>query len=134
MLAAQVGINSQLRSVVGSPVLATLISFLVGSLALLIYVLVFQRPATGTLVSLQTMSWYKWTGGLIGALYVTGVIIVAPRIGVTNTTALIVGGQIIFALFLDHFGYLGFVRQPINYMRILGALMLISGVYIILKN
>jgi transporter family-2 protein len=134
MLAAQAGINSQLRSVVGSPILATLISFLVGTFFLLLYILTFQRPGSDTLAGLQTMAWHKWTGGLIGAFYVTGVIIVAPRIGATNTTALIVGGQIIFALFLDHFGYLGFTRHAINFMRIFGAIMLISGVYIILKN
>lgn len=134
MLAAQAGINSQLRFVVGSPVLATLISFLVGTFVLLIYILIFQRPAAETLVGLQNMAWHKWTGGLIGAFYVTGVIIIAPRIGATNTTALIVGGQILFALFLDHFGYLGFMQHSVNAMRLFGASMLIAGVYVILKN
>ena len=134
MLATQSGINAQLRTAVGSPVMAALISFLVGTFALGIYILLFNRENTGLMQSLQGMSVYKWTGGLIGALYVTGVIIVAPRIGATNTAGLIVAGQILFALFLDHFGLLGFVQHSINYMRLAGALLLIAGVFMILKN
>jgi len=134
MLATQSGINAQLRTAVGNPVMAALLSFLVGTFALLIYVLIFNRDTTGMMQSLQGMSLYKWTGGLIGALYVTGVIIVAPRIGATNTAGLIVAGQVLFALFLDHFGLLGFAQHSINYMRVAGAVLLIAGVFMILKN
>ena len=134
MLSTQAGINAQLRTAVGDPVMAALVSFLVGTAALLIYVLIFNKENTGLMDSLKDMSLYKWTGGLIGALYVTGVIIVAPRIGATNTAGLIVAGQILFALFLDHYGLLGFVQHSISYMRVAGALLLIAGVFMILKN
>ncbi len=133
-LATQAGVNSQLRTSLGSPVMAALISFMVGSFALLIYILLFQRQSLEALTNLQTISWHKWTGGLIGALYVTGVIIVAPKIGATNTAGLIVAGQILFALFLDHFGLLGFVQHTFNGMRLAGAALLIAGVFLILKN
>lgn len=134
MLSTQAGINAQLRTAVGDPVMAALVSFLVGTAALLIYVLIFSKENAGIMDSLKDMSLYKWTGGLIGALYVTGVIIVAPRIGATNTAGLIVAGQILFALFLDHYGLLGFVQHSISYMRVAGALLLIAGVFLILKN
>src|SRR4030095_2302236 len=101
MLASQSGINAQLRTAVGNPVMAALISFLVGTFFLSVYVLLFGNQTDGMMKTLQEMSLYKWTGGLIGALYVTGVIIVAPRIGATNTAGLIVAGQVLFALFLD---------------------------------
>lgn len=134
MLSTQAGINAQLRTAVGDPVMAALVSFLVGTAALLIYVLIFNKENAGLMDSLKDMSLYKWTGGLIGALYVTGVIIVAPRIGATNTAGLIVAGQILFALFLDHYGLLGFIQHSISYMRVAGALLLIAGVFMILKN
>lgn len=134
MLSTQAGINAQLRTAVGDPVMAALVSFLVGTAALLIYVLIFNKENAGLMDSLKDMSLYKWTGGLIGALYVTGVIIVAPRIGATNTAGLIVAGQILFALFLDHYGLLGFIQHSISYMRVAGALLMIAGVFMILKN
>ena len=54
------------------------------------------------------MSLYKWTGGIIGAVYVCCVIILAPKIGAANTLGLVVGGQMVLAIILDHFGLLGF--------------------------
>lgn len=134
MLSTQAGVNAQLRTVVGNPALAALISFLVGTFVLFVYVLVFNDQQPKLLDSLRGMSLYKWSGGVIGAMYVTGIIIIAPRIGATNTAALIVAGQILFALFLDHFGLLGFVQHSINYMRLAGAFLLIAGVFMILKN
>lgn len=133
-IATQTGVNAQLRTIVGNPVIAALVSFLVGSFALLIYVLFFQRESLGGLSNLSNMSWHKWTGGLIGALFVSGVIIIAPRIGAANTTCLIVAGQILFALFLDHFGFLGFMQHSFNLMRLAGAFLLIAGAFLILKN
>lgn len=133
-IATQTGVNAQLRTAVGNPVIAALISFLVGSFALLICVLFFQREGLGGISNLGNISWHKWTGGLIGALYVSGVIIIAPRIGAANTTGLIVTGQILFALFLDHFGLLGFIPHSFSMMRLAGAFLLIAGVFLILKN
>lgn len=134
LLAAQAGINSQLRTAVGNPVMAAMISFLVGSFALLVYILIFERSSFNSLSGLSGITWHKWLGGLIGALYVTGVILVAPRIGAANTAGLIVAGQILFALFLDHFGLLGFAQHSFNLLRLAGAVLLISGVFLILRN
>lgn len=133
-IATQTGVNAQLRTAVGNPVIAALISFLVGSFALILYILFFQSETLGGIFNLGNISWHKWTGGLIGALYVSGVIIIAPRIGAANTAGLIVTGQILFALLLDHFGFLGFIQHTFNMMRLAGAFLLIAGVFLILKN
>lgn len=133
-LATQTGVNAQLRSVVGNPVLATLISFLVGTLALLLYLLLFERNSFASIGNTSGMPLYKWTGGLIGAAYVCGVIILAPKIGAANLLGLIVGGQILFALILDHYGLLGFAQHSINFYRLAGACLLIAGVMLIVRN
>ena len=133
-LATQTGVNAQLRSVVGNPVLATLISFLVGTFVLLVYLLVFERGSFSSVGNLRGMSAYKWTGGIIGAVYVCSVIILAPKIGPANLLALIVGGQILFAMFLDHYGLLGFIQHTFNYYRLAGACLLILGVMLIVRN
>lgn len=133
-LATQTGINAQLRSVVGSPVLATLISFLVGTFALLIYLLIFDRGSFASINNTKEMSFYKWTGGLIGAAYVCSAIVLAPKIGAANLLGLIVGGQVLFALILDHYGLLGFAQHSINFYRLAGACLLIAGVMLIVRN
>ena len=133
-IAAQGGINAQLRSVVGSPAMATLVSFVVGTLALVIYVLLFDRHSFSSLSPLKTMSLYKWTGGIIGAVYVCCVIILAPKIGAANTLGLVVGGQMVLAIILDHFGLLGFAQHAVNMYRVAGTILLIAGVLLIVKN
>lgn len=133
-LSTQSGVNSQLRSVLGNPVLASLVSFSVGTVALIIYLSVFQPASFSTLTNLQGMTWYKWTGGLLGACIVSFIIIIAPRIGAANMVGLIVAGQIFIALVFDHFGLLGFTQHGISWIRIFGAALLIAGVFLILKN
>ena len=133
-LTTQTGVNSQLRATLGNPVLSAMVSFLVGTFCLLLYVLVFERSNLGVLHNLKGMEWHRWTGGVIGAFFVTGVVIFAPRIGAANTACLIVAGQVLFALFLDHFGYLGFTQQSFSLIRFGGAVLVISGVFLILRN
>ena len=133
-LTMQAGVNSQLRATLGNPVLAAMVSFLIGTFSLLIYILIFERNNLGVLNNLRGMQWHKWTGGLIGAFFVTGVVIFAPRIGAANTACLIIAGQVLFALFLDHYGYLGFTQHTFNLLRFAGAVLVISGVFLILRN
>ena len=133
-VATQTGVYAQLRLVVGNPVIAALISFLVGSFVLTTYVMFFQRETVGAFANVQGISWHKLTRGVLGAFYVSVVIIIAPKIGAANTTGLVVAGQILLALLLDHFGLLGFVQHTFNVMRLIGAILLIAGVFLILKN
>lgn len=133
-IAAQGGINAQLRSALGSPVMATLISFLVGTIVIIIYLLLFERASFSTLSQVKSITLYKLSGGIIGALYVCGVIILAPKIGAANMLGLIVGGQMILAVVLDHYGLLGFAQHSVNLYRVMGTILLITGVVLIIKN
>lgn len=133
-LATQTGVNAQLRSVVGSPILATLISFVVGTVVLILYLVIFERDSFDSVRQMKGMAFYKILGGVIGAAYVSSVIVLAPRIGAANLLGLIVGGQILFALFLDHYGFLGFEQHSFNIFRLAGACLLIGGMMLILKN
>jgi len=123
-------VNSQLSRWVGHPVLASLVSFLVGTAALLAYTLTLRIPLPAP-NSLNQSPWWVWTGGLLGAFFVTASIIVAPRLGAAITVALIIAGQLLVALALDHFGLLGFPERPLNGWRVLGAILLVIGVALI---
>lgn len=126
----QTGLNSQLSRWVGHPILAALVSFMVGTSALLAYALALRLPLPAS-QSLGQSPWWVWTGGLLGAFFVTASIVVAPRLGAAITLALIIAGQLIVALALDHFGLLGFEQRPLNGWRVLGAALLVIGVALI---
>lgn len=132
-VAIQTGVNSQLRHDTNSPVLTALISFVTGTVALaLIYFMFFK--STPVFPSGFEFTWWKFTGGLLGVVYVTVVVIAAPRIGAANALGFIVAGQFIAASIIDHFGLLGMPVNTISVWRVLGIVVLIGGVYLIQKK
>ncbi len=132
-VAFQTGVNSQLRTDTNNPVLTALISFGVGTVALVIMYFTFFKQSPAFPVD-YTFSWWKFTGGLLGVVYVTGVVIAAPRIGAANALAFIVGGQFVAAIIIDHFGFMKLPVTPISFYRISGIALLLAGVYLIQKK
>lgn len=128
----QSGANTQLREILGTPFMAAFVSFATGTLFLLIINLFtgFQTQAL-SLQNIQRSSWWMWTGGMLGAIFICSVIIIAPKIGPTKLFGLIIASQLMFSVIVDHFGLLGFDQQPINIRKLLGVLMLIGGSFLI---
>lgn len=131
-LVVQVGMNSTLRALLGSPVVAALISFLVGSLALAGYLLLTRTPLPVRAQLAQVPAW-AWLGGVLGAFYVASSVIVGPRLGAATLLALVVLGQLGTSLVVDHFGWLGFAQHPLTLMRLFGAVLLFGGVLLITR-
>lgn len=129
--ALQAGINSQLRVYLNNPFQAGLISFAVGTLALAI--VAAPQGARWHFAEMAKFPWWVWTGGLLGAFFVISAILIIPRFGAATYLALNLVGQMIMALVLDHYGWLGFPVQRISLPRVVGALLLICGVVLIRK-
>ena len=67
MIPFQAGVNAQLAHWVQSPVRAAFISFVVGTIALLVLSVAIWRPIpSGS--RLAGAPWWVWIGGLLGAL------------------------------------------------------------------
>ncbi|HET9322976.1 MAG TPA: DMT family transporter [Gaiellaceae bacterium] len=128
MLPIQFGINAQLAHWVGGSMRAAFVSFLVGAAALLVAVLVAQR---GWPDRAGDAPWWVWTGGLLGAFYVVGSIVTAPKLGAATLVALILAGQAIASLLVDHFGWVGFPENPITPVRLFGVGLLAAGVVLV---
>lgn len=132
MIALQAPTNAIIARAGGSPVLAALISFAVGTAALSVaWIASGNRPGTSAFAGLPA---YAWIGGLYGAIYVAVAAFAAPRIGLAALITLGIAGQIAVALLLDHFGALGLPREPINIGRIAGALLVIAGVVLVRRS
>lgn len=126
----QAGINVQLGAWTRSPVHAATISFAVGTLALIAYSL-FARIPLPEFSLASSQPWWVWTGGALGAFFVTATIYIAPRLGATTMLAWLLAGQFSASLLLDHFGWLGFNVQPISLTRICGIVLVAAGVLLI---
>jgi transporter family-2 protein len=129
-LPTQAAVNNKLATVLQQPLLAALISFLVGTVSLILYCLATGVPFRG-LMAAKNVTAVAWTGGLLGAYVVTAVILLVPRMGVALTFSLIISGQMLITLVLDHYGLLGVPMRTVNLPRILGVLFIIAGVVLI---
>jgi transporter family-2 protein len=132
-LSVQVGLNAQLRQVVGDPMLAALGSFLVGTTALLVVVMA-MRVSWPAPADLRGVPVSYFLGGLLGAVYVASAVVLAPKLGSATLLALIVSGQLLMSVLLDHFGWLGFAEHPVNLWRLVGIALLILGVVLVVRN
>jgi transporter family-2 protein len=128
MLPIQFGINAQLAEWVGGSIRAAFVSFVVGATALFLAVLVAAR---GWPDRAGDAPWWVWTGGLLGAFYVLGSIVTAPRLGAATLVALILAGQAIASLAVDHFGWVGFEEEPVTLLRLVGVALLAGGVLLV---
>jgi bacterial/archaeal transporter family-2 protein len=126
MLPIQFGINAQLASWVGSPLRATLVSFAVGTAVLLVATLVFARGWPADRVA--GAPWWVWLGGFLGAFYVLGSVVTAPKLGAAALFAFILAGQAVASLAVDHFGWVGFDESPITPGRLFGMALVAAGV------
>jgi transporter family-2 protein len=74
---------------------------------------------------------WAWSGGIFGAIFIGLSIITIPKLGGAAYIALLVTGQMIGALTVDHFGWLGVQERPIDLPRMLGVALLIGAVILI---
>lgn len=127
--ALQAPINARMMTAVGSPVNAAFMSFLVGTVALGLLALSLQaRP---DMAAARNLPPWAWLGGLCGAIFVVAATWGVPRLGVATTITLMVAGQLILSLALDHFGAFGVPQQPLNLTRIAGVALVIGGVLLV---
>lgn len=129
-LSTQSGINARLSAGVQAPILAALISFSVGTITLSILALLMGElhlPSS----SLSNIPWWAWTGGLLGAFVVAGIIYAAPQVGALALAVGIVFGQVLASLIFDQFGWLGYPQIDISPSRLAGAGMILLGLWLV---
>ncbi len=126
----QVIVNAQLRTHLGEPMQASLVSFAVGTVAALIYCLVagFAWPS---FQQVREAPWWAWIGGLLGLFFIWCSIVIAPRIGVALMLGLVVAGQVAASTLIDHYGLLGAAVRPASFGRIAGVILVVVGVSLV---
>ncbi|MDN3651488.1 DMT family transporter [Thalassotalea ponticola] len=131
-LAAQAGINSQLRSGLSTPIQAAFISFLIGTIILGIIAFSQKQPWFSK-HAMTEIPWWAWLGGFLGAFNIAMSIFLAPKLGALTLAVAIVCGQVIASLMFDHHGWLGYPTITLTPQRLFGALCIVVGVIFVSK-
>lgn len=130
MMPTQAATNNRMAVVIDSPILSAFISFFVGTVALFAYILIAGVPL-GNLASSKEAPAIAWTGGLLGAFFVTAAVTLVPRLGLAMAFSLIIAGQMIVTLIIDHFGLLGVPVKEVTLTRLAGIVLIAGGVVLI---
>ena len=127
-LPMQTSINTRLRRSVGSPFKASLISFIVGFLFLALLLLATGQGLGLPWFDLSAEPAWIWIGGAFGVFFLTGNILLFPKLGGVETVLLPILGQILMGLFVDHFGLFYAKEASLTAFRVMGAALVFAGV------
>ena len=131
VLTTQVATNKQLGEQLDNLYIPALANMVIGLVATLGITLAFTRHWPSAAAVKGVPGYGGLAGGVLGAVYLTGIIVLAPRIGAAALIGLVVTGQIVFSVMVDQFGWFGFAPHAANLPRLAGCLLLIGGVALI---
>lgn len=126
-LATQSAINTQLaKAMSGEAVIATFISFAVGTIVLF-FIAWVKTDLWGNLSTVPSQPWWKLIGGVLGAIVVFTTVLLAPKLGITAMLFFIIVGQLITATTIDHFGLIGMPIREVNITKLIGLIIVAFG-------
>ena len=133
MAATQAAVNAQLSRLMGSPIQAAFLSFLIGTLALSALLLVAREglPSVSRIVQIPPL---YFIGGLLGVGFVVAIIFTLPRVGVVNVLLFGLAGQMIVSALIDHHGWFGVRAQPVDPWRVGGIALVFLGVLVLNRH
>jgi transporter family-2 protein len=133
VLTAQVGSNTLLGRSINNPYIPATANMVTGLIFTVLLLLIVHRTVP-SVAQLRTAPWWTWlAGGFLGVAYLTGNILLAPKLGAGALVGLVVTGQLLFAVAADNYGWLGFEPHAATLWRGLGCLLMMGGVALIAK-
>jgi transporter family-2 protein len=131
LIALQAPINSGLGRAVGT-LPAAAISFTIGTI--LLVGLVTVTGQLGNVSEAANVRWHYLIGGVLGAAYVTTVLLTVRTLGAGGVTAATVAGQLSASLVIDRIGVLGLEETPITPGRVIGVVLLFVGTILVIRT
>jgi bacterial/archaeal transporter family-2 protein len=126
VIPVQTGVNTRLARYIGATLLASLVSFGVGTVGLAV-VLVLTRTPLPLAATAASQPWWIWVGGLCGLIFLTMNMVLLPRIGASATVILPLFGQVVGGLAIDTIGAFGTAARPLTIGRVVGVVLVAAG-------
>ncbi len=132
LAALQAPINSVLGHRIGTWQ-AAFLSFAIGTAALAV-VAALATGGMARIADVRGISWIYVTGGVLGAIYITSLILAVRPLGVGGVIAVTLAAQLGVGIVVDHFGWLGTERSPVTMAKIAGVALLAAGTYLVVRE
>lgn len=134
LIALQATLNAQLSRFVG-PAATAVAVHVIGLLAATVTIgLLFLVHAPRMAQSAGAIPWYAWLGGAFGVIIVGGVAFGLSRVGAGVGLAIVLSSQLIAGLVFDRFGWMGLTQMPITWEKAIGAVLLLVGAVLVVRQ
>lgn len=125
----QAGANAALGRTLGHPLWGTAVSLCV-SFACILPVMVLAKVEIPTLSNLAQAPRWIWIGGIIGVIYITSALMLAPKLGAAGFIMAVIAGQMLASIIIDQWGLVGLPQKPISLSRIAGLGLIFLGLVV----
>ena len=132
LIALQAPINSHLGKQIGT-FQAAFVSFAIGTI-LLAVIAALAKGGVGQISDARHVTWYYLMGGVLGAAYVTSVLVTVRSLGAGGVVAATIAGQLTMGVIVDQFGWLGVTKDPVTAAKLVGIALLTAGVFLIVRE
>jgi transporter family-2 protein len=129
-MVTQQALNAGLRGALNSAAWSGFASYAVGLLCMALFALALRDPVPSAALA-GRVPWWTFSGGLFGAIFIALAIFLIPKLGAATFIVLLVTGQMLASVTIDHFGWLGLAERPIDLSRLIGIVLLIGGCVLI---
>jgi bacterial/archaeal transporter family-2 protein len=131
VLTVHLAMNGKVGAVLNNPRVGNALFWCIGAVTALLIGMTGWHA--GALSGIRNVNPLLLTAGAMGATLVFGIAWIIPQIGAANMTMMLLAGQILSAMTLSHFGWLGSPVQPVSLMNIVGALVMLGGIFLATK-
>lgn len=125
----QAGANAALGRSLGHPLWGTLISLCV-SFACIVPVMALAKVGAPTLSGLMQAPRWIWIGGIVGVVYITGALMLAPKLGAAGFMMAVIAGQMLASIIIDQWGLVGLPQKPVTLSRLVGVGLIFLGLIV----
>lgn len=128
---AAVGLQTPISGMMGARVGGFASSFIIHVSGMMLSGLILLLRGGERIREWSGLPWYMLISGVFGVVLFQTLTFTVPKMGGTLAVTLVVVGQLIVGLLIDHFGWLGVEVHPISLVRVVGVALLIGGGYLI---
>lgn len=130
----QTSANSRLRQYVGTPLVASLVSFTIGSIYLAVATLIDKGTLSIASDTIVGLPWWGWLGGICGLYGLTVNIVIFPKLGSVQTVLMPMLGQIATGILIDTFGWFNAPIHELNATRIAALCLILGGIIMVIHK
>lgn len=131
VLGLHLAMNAKVGAIMNSPRVGNAVFWLIGAVMATIVGLTGLLTTEGNALStLRQVNPLLLTAGAMGACIVFYIAWIIPQMGAGMAFAILLTGQIVFGMVASHYGWLGSPVQPLTWAKLLGGVLMISGIFV----